>query len=117
MASNRNKTMENDIILIAKQLIEDGKTPSVANIKGKLTSPIAMPIIIKVLQKISGLSVTQLDAMLHREKTSFTKSAITNKESLQSQINALTNELAQVTSELSQLKKQFHQYIQDNNQS
>lgn len=106
--------MEKDIILIAKQLIKQGKNPTVATIKGKLSTPIAMPIIIKVLQKISGLSIEQLDDLVPNEKPRLTQPK--HHKALQHQINEMNLELTQIKSELSSLKTQFNQYIKDNNQ-
>lgn len=105
--------METDIILVAKQLIEQGKIPTVATVKGRLPRRVAIPVIIKVLQKISGMSVEQLATLVPQAITTVADLPATSDEtvSLQHDVKRLSEQLQQVKEQLNLLTQQFEQHL------
>jgi len=105
--------METDILLAAKQLIEQGKNPTVATIKGRLPRTVSIPVIIKVLQKISGMSLAQISALIP-QSTAYTKENIiqaNDNARLQQEVKRLSNELNDVKLQLNTLSQQFQQHL------
>lgn len=102
-----------DTILVVKQLIEQGKKPTVATVKGRLSRHIGIPVIIKVLQKTSGMSLEQLTALMPQSTSAVTRSPSTSNDtlSLQQDVKRLSNELQQVKTQLNLLTVQFEQYL------
>ncbi len=55
--------MENEILTIAKQLSQQGKKPTVALIRAKLSQRVAMPVIIQALQRFESLNAQELNSL------------------------------------------------------
>jgi len=113
------KDMETDILLIAKQLIEQGKKPTVATIKGRLPRSVSIPVIIKVLQKVSDMSLAQITALIPQStvETQAVVAQETNNQHLQQEVERLSNELHQVKNQLEMLTQQFQQHLQQSDET
>ena len=114
MTEELSRTMETDIILAAKQLIEEGKEPTVALVKARLSRPLTMPVIIMVLQKISGLSLEQITKLLPADviavQNELDKEA-DNGIALQKEVIRLSSELVKMNKKLIALTKKFDAHI------
>jgi len=111
--------MEIDILLIAKQLIEQGKKPTVATVKGRLPRSVSIPAIIKVLQKVSDMSLAQITALIP-QSTATTQAVVTNEDNnqhLQHEVERLSNELNRVKIQLDNLTQQFQQHLQQSDET
>lgn len=58
--------MEHQIIAIANQLIKNGKKPTVAMVRAKLTQRVAMPLLLRTLQKIESMTPAQIAELVTR---------------------------------------------------
>ncbi|MBL0710073.1 MAG: hypothetical protein JJV99_03500 [Colwellia sp.] len=102
-------TINDEIIVLANQIANKGKKPTVALIKAKLAKSVPLPTI------ISTLKVWQHDpnhiilTLAETNKDSKTNSSFsTETESLR---ELLDNELSQMKQEIIELKKLIHQLI------
>jgi len=114
MTEKLSKTMETDIILAAKQLIEEGKEPTVALVKARLSRPLTMPIIVMVLQKISGLSLAQITKLLPADVIAAQEALeqeADNEIMLQKEVVRLSNELVKIKKQLAALTKEFKAHV------
>jgi len=117
MIDKLNRTMETDIILAAKQLIEEGKEPTVALVKARLSRPLTMPVIIMVLQKIAGLSLEKItkllpaDVIAAEEKL---KEQTLTEATLHQEVTRLSNELIEVRKQLTTLTQKFETHLKSN---
>jgi len=116
MIEKLSKAMETDIILAAKQLIEEGKEPTVALVKARLSRPLTMPIIIMVLQKISGFSLEELTKLLPADVVADQEALeqkADNEIILQAEIVKLSNKLDEMQKQLTALTKEFKAHTQE----
>jgi hypothetical protein len=103
-------TINDEITIIANQLANAGKKPTVALIKSKLNKQVALPII------ISTLKVWQHDSTLlslPEEKNINTEEANTTENTDNFRQN-VTDELAQMKQEIIELKQMIKQLIELN---
>ena len=104
------KPMEQQILAIAKQLKKLGKKPTVALVRGKLSNPVPMPLLLRTLKQFEMMTPEQIDA-LDDGLTANSQQATTTETSqlteLKQQFDAMSKELAQVKKELSNIKKMF----------
>lgn len=118
MIEELSRTMETDIILVAKQLIEEGKEPTVALVKARLSRPLTMPVIIMVLQKISGLSLEKITKLLPADVIAaqdvLDKEA-NNEVVLQKEVVRLSTELIKIKKQLAALSKKFEAHVKKSN--
>lgn len=100
--------MENEILSIAKQLTQQGKTPSVALIKAKLTQRVSMPVIIRTLQQFESMGDEQRAALEQTEKPNSDTADATGSAQ---QISALTERVNTLEQQLATLQSAFEQYV------
>ncbi|KXF81020.1 hypothetical protein [Enterovibrio coralii] len=84
MSTDFTPLLENAI----SSLVNDGKEPTVALIKGRLTSPVPMPIIISALQRWKKSGTVPKVEKVEAQKDSETRIA-----ELEQQVKALTERL------------------------
>jgi len=99
--------MEKEILSVAKQLSEQGKKPTVALVKAKLSQRVPMPLLLQTLQRFQTLSVDDLNR-IEQQPTAERNSP----DTLAQQVATLTNELNQVKNQLSELKQQISTLMQ-----
>jgi|GEM_PF-1914130 len=91
--------MENEILAIAKQLVAQGKTPTIALVKGKLSRRVAMPILIQALQRFDSLST--------QERQKITTQEAPTRISDSSEQTALANQVVALRQDVELLKQQI----------
>jgi len=91
--------MENEILTIAKQLVAQGKTPTIALVKGKLSRRVAMPILIQALQRFDSLSIQEQQAIT----TQGAPAAMSNS----SEQESLADQVVSLRQDVNELKKQI----------
>lgn len=104
--------MEKDILSAIYQLLSQGKTPTVATVKSKMTSPVAMPIIIKALQLTSTMTLAQIEAQLSLKTPPHASiDSPSDIEKLQRELLEVKCDLAETKQELAQLKDWLSQQL------
>lgn len=93
--------MENEILMIAKQLAEQGKKPTVALIKAKLSQRVAMPIIIQALQRFDALNAKERKDLQKIQETETETQA--PQSDIPQQIALLQQEVASLKQQVAQL--------------
>ena len=98
-------TIKDEIITIANRIANEGKKPSVALIKTKLSEPVPLPTIIAVLKKWQH---NPNDTEIAAKETEVTKTSTHDDTSLQAQLALalapLHQELIAIKKELAALK-------------
>ncbi|MBU2893962.1 hypothetical protein KO495_11605 [Colwellia sp. D2M02] len=105
-------TIFDEILMFANQLANDGKKPTVALVKAKLSQPVPLPTLIKTLKSwqhdpkfIAPPAQTTPQENKKHENDDATSNAIL-EERIQISINkALSHELTQIREELSEMKQ------------
>jgi len=99
--------MENEIISIARQLVQQGKTPTVALVKGKLSRRVPMPILIQTLQKFDSLSASQLLEIEHHASDKETPAQQPDLEQqvilMRQELNTLQQQVVMLTTTVERL--------------
>jgi hypothetical protein len=101
--------MESQIIAVANQLIQQGKKPTVALVRAKLTQRVAMPILLNTLNKIASLTPEQLNELSADTAKPAMKSPFksNNLAELSAQVIELQNEVSQLKQQLSVISQQL----------
>lgn len=94
--------MEDQIIAVANQLIKKGKKPTVAMVKAKLTQQVALPLLLKTLQKIESMTPEQI-AELASEGLPLQSDETTDDNEL----TTMRQQIIQLNQEVAQLKQQI----------
>lgn len=102
--------METEILNIAKALHQQGKTPTVALVKAKLSKRVAMPVIIQALQYFNNLSCEQVQSLSNSKLTSQNNETPQEDDAvlqdMQKQIDRLSLQVQQLTAQVNQLLTQ-----------
>ena len=93
--------MYNEIYQIAHQLDAEGKKPSVALIRAKLSTPISLPVIVQALQKWKMSPELGETSAAANDDTQVTSEA--SQEQLQQRVHKLEQRVCQLEQQLSQL--------------
>ena len=101
-------TINDEIVILANQLANQGKKPTVALIKAKLTNSAPLPTIISTLK--SWQHDPKLIA-LPKEKNAGSVKHENNSSETEKLHELLNEELAQMKEEISELKQLIHQLI------
>jgi ubiquinone biosynthesis protein UbiJ len=96
--------MERQIIAIANQLIQKGKKPTVATVKAKLTQPVAMPLLLRTLQKFGSMTQEQIAELVCEQPISVPAS----DNAQNNELAALKQQVNQLHSDVARLKQQLN---------
>jgi len=96
--------MEHQIIAIVNQLIQNGKKPTVALVRAKLTSHVAMPILLRTLHKVESLTPAQISALVDDSSQSTPKSS----QATPNEISVLNAKVDQLQDQVTQLQQQLN---------
>lgn len=101
------------VVAVAKAIVDSGKTPSLALIKSKLGNALPMPVLIQGIQRFKALSkeeVAALDASYHLPAVvEQSASAETALAQLQQQVHALTQQQQELINRISALEAKLTQ--------
>ena len=94
--------MEKQIIIIANQLKQQGKKPSVATVRSKLAGRVNIPTLLKVLQQFDAMSQADIDRVVadtpsHQSQKPPTANLQQQIEKLQQDVAGLKQQVAQLT--------------------
>ncbi|GIU02584.1 hypothetical protein [Shewanella algidipiscicola] len=101
------------VLAVAKTIVDSGKTPSLALIKSKLGNSLPMPVLIQGIQRFKALSkeeVAALDASYRLPVVlEQSTSAETALAQLQQQVHALTQQQQELINRISALEAKLTQ--------
>ncbi|MDP2562233.1 hypothetical protein [Psychrobium sp. 1_MG-2023] len=100
--------MEKHILAIAKQLTQQGKKPSVALVRAKLSRPVPIPVLVKSLQYFESLSAEQIadiDDAQHRAPSTEKVEPLSDSQKILQQLADLTAEVVSLRKETNELKQ------------
>ncbi|NRA71218.1 MAG: DNA-binding protein [Gammaproteobacteria bacterium] len=101
--------MEKQIIIIANQLKQQGKKPSVATVRSRLTGRVNIPTLLKALQQFDAMSQEDIDRVVadtpsHQPQKQPTAGLQQQIDQLQQDVAGLKQQVAQLTAFLKQDK-------------
>jgi len=96
--------MEHQIIAVANQLIQNGKKPTVALVRAKLSCRVAIPVLLQTLQKIESLSPAQLNELAGEDKPT----TDIDSQPPSDDVAALTTKVDHLQQEVALLKQQLN---------
>jgi len=111
--------MEHQIIAVANQLIKNGKKPTVAMVRAKLTQHVPMPLLLRTLQKLESMTAAQIAELVTESPGANPTKNPANSDAkddelaaLKQQVNALHNEVALLKQELKQQSNEIAKLIE-----
>jgi len=97
--------METEILNLAKQLVRQGKKPTVALIRAKLSRRVAMPLIIQTLQRFDSLSAVEDQEPEHAEQMGLAVPE-NNEQDILTQLSHLRDEISTLKQQVADLTRQ-----------
>lgn len=103
----------NQVLVLAKAIEDEGKQPSLALIKARLTPSLPMPELIKGLQTYKTLSEEQKQALSHEQPARITTKKI--QKTQEQRLDHLEQLISQLQTENHSLKKRLEKLEQGSN--